>query len=854
MTREKLAGVLPRAALDTGVALERIRPVCEDVRDRGAAAVREYTARFDGVDLATSRVPARALADALATLGPQLRAALEEMIRRVRPVHEAQRPADHVTVIGDGARVTERYVPVDRAGVYVPAGTVPLPSSVIMNVIPAQVAGVGRIAVASPPRRDWDGLPAPAILAACALLGIEEVHAVGGAQAVAMFAYGTADCAPVDVVTGPGNAYVTAAKRLLAGTVGVDAEAGPTEIAIIADHTADPRFLAADLVAQAEHGPLAACLLITTDSGLAERTEAELALQVASTRHQDTVREALAGQSACVLVDDTAAALAVSDVWAPEHLEIQTADAAGLAARVRNAGAVFVGPYAPVSLGDYLAGSNHVLPTGGTARHTAGLSVLAFMRGIHVVEYSAAALAEAAPYIDVLGGAEDLAAHVAAVRARIRVGLGEHSASPGASTRTPGPWNPPAASGPVPPSPGLGPAGLEGRHPSAGPPIRPDLAGRSPYGAPQLDVPVRLNTNENPFPPPPALVQAITGAVAGVAGSLNRYPDRDAMALRAELAAYLGHGLTARQVWAANGSNEIIQQLLQVFGGHGRSALGFEPSYAMHPLISRATGTRWISGAREDDFGLDADRTVRAVAEHQPDLVFLTSPNNPTGTGLPLAVIEAVCEAAPGMIVVDEAYAEFAREGTGTALALLPRFGRLVVTRTMSKAFALAGARVGYLAADPGVIDALLLVRLPYHLSAQTQATARAALAHADGLLATVADLRAERDSLVDWLRGRGLAAADSDANFVLFGRFGDSHAIWQALLDRGVLVREVGPPGWLRVSIGTPAEMTAFRDALADVLDNTQGPGPVTEEPGRRPPGGSRGVAPPGQQGGAAQ
>jgi histidinol-phosphate aminotransferase len=800
MTREKLAGVLPRAALDTGVALERIRPVCGDVRDRGAAAVREYTARFDGVDLPTSRVPAQALAGALASLAPELRAALEEMIRRVRPVHEAQRPADHVTVIGDGAQVTERYVPVDRAGVYVPAGTVPLPSSVIMNVIPAQVAGVGRIAVASPPRRDWGGLPAPAILAACALLGIDEVHAVGGAQAVAMFAYGTADCAPVDVVTGPGNAYVTAAKRLLAGTVGVDAEAGPTEIAIIADHTADPRFLAADLVAQAEHGPLAACLLITTDSGLAERTEAELRAQVASARHRDTVQTALAGQSACVLVDDTAAALAVSDVWAPEHLEIQTADAASLAARVRNAGAVFVGPYAPVSLGDYLAGSNHVLPTGGTARHTAGLSVLAFMRGIHVVDCSAAALAEAAPYIDALGAAEDLAAHVAAVRIRV----------PAGGSRAVG-------SGGLPPGRRSAPPG---QHSAL--PIRPDLAGRSPYGAPQLDVPVRLNTNENPFPPPPALVQAITAAVADAAGSLNRYPDRDAMSLRAELAAYLGHGLTARQVWAANGSNEIIQQLLQVFGGHGRSALGFEPSYAMHPLISRATGTRWISGAREDDFGLDAGRTVHAVREHQPDLVFLTSPNNPTGTGLPLAVIEAVCEAAPGMVVVDEAYAEFAREGTGTALALLPRFPRLVVTRTMSKAFALAGARVGYLAADPGVIDALLLVRLPYHLSAQTQATARAALAHAGTLLTTVAELRAERDSLVGWLRGRGLAAADSDANFVLFGRFGDSHAVWQGLLDRGVLVREVGPPGWLRVSIGTPAEMTAFRDALAAALDGS--------------------------------
>jgi histidinol-phosphate aminotransferase len=802
MTREKLAGVLPRAALDTGAAVERIRPVCEAVRDRGAAAVREYTARFDGIDLPTSRVPAQALTDALGGLDSGLRAALEEMVRRVRPVHQAQRPADHVTRLGDGAQVSERYVPVGRAGVYVPAGLVPLPSSVIMNVIPAQVAGVGQIAVASPPQVGHGGLPAPAILAACALLGIEEVHAVGGAQAVAMFAYGTADCAPVDVITGPGNAYVTAAKRLVAGTVGVDAEAGPTEIAIIADHTADPRFLAADLVAQAEHGPLAACLLITTDPGLAGRTEAELGPQVASARHRDTVRAALEGQSACVLVDDTAAALAVSDVWAPEHLEIQAEDAARLAARVRNAGAVFVGPYAPVSLGDYLAGSNHVLPTGGTARHTAGLSVLDFMRGIHVVEYTAAALAEAAPYIDALGEAEDLAAHVAAVRLRVDgADLGERPASSADAA-------------------GTGAATKAERQRAAGPPIRPDLAGRSPYGAPQLDVPVRLNTNENPFPPPPALVQAITEAVAEAAESLNRYPDRDAMGLRTELAAYLGHGLTARQVWAANGSNEIIQQLLQVFGGHGRSALGFEPSYAMHPLISRATGTRWISGARDDDFGLDPDRAVRAVREHQPDLVFLTSPNNPTGTGLPLAVIEAVCAAAPGMVVVDEAYAEFAREGTGTALALLPRYPRLVVTRTMSKAFALAGARVGYLAADPAVVDALLLVRLPYHLSGQTQATARAALAHAGTLLATVADLRAERDSLVGWLRGRGLAAADSDANFVLFGTFGNSHAVWQGLLGAGVLVREVGPPGWLRVSIGTPAEMAAFRAALTEVLD----------------------------------
>ncbi len=350
-------------------------------------------------------------------------------------------------------------------------------------------------------------------------------------------------------------------------------------------------------------------------------------------------------------------------------------------------------------------------------------------------------------------------------------------------------------------------------------PLRSDLAGREPYGAPQLDVSVRLNTNENPYPPSPALVRAVTDAVAAVAGTLNRYPDRDAVDLRDDLAGYLGHGLTGGEVWAANGSNEIIQQLLQAFGGPGRTALGFEPSYSMHPLIAQTTGTRWVSAARDSDFGLDPGRAVAAVREVQPDLVFLTSPNNPTGTALGPAVIEAVCAAAPGMIVVDEAYAEFARDPGRTALGLLPRYERLVVIRTMSKAFAMAGTRLGYLAASPAVVEALLIVRLPYHLSAITQAVARVGLRHAEELLATVAVLRAERDDLVAWLRRRGLAAADSDANFVLFGEFADRHAIWQGLVDRGVLIREVGPPSWLRVSIGTAPEMEAFRLALDEVL-----------------------------------
>jgi len=419
LSRTQLEGVLPRAATDVETAVARVRPICDHVRSRGADAVREYTARFDGVDLATTRVPRQALEAALAGLDPEVRAALEEAARRTRRVHGAQIPAEIVTRVTGGLTVTGRFVPVGRAGVYVPGGLVAYPSSVVMNIVPAQAAGVASVAVASPPQVSNGGLPHPSVLAACALLGVTEVHAAGGAQALAMFAYGTEDCPPADVITGPGNVYVAAAKRVLRGVVGTDGEAGPTEVAIIADDTADPRHVAADLVAQAEHDELAACLLVTTDPALADRVDEELARQVPATRHRERVQAALAGQSACVLVDNEDAALAVSDAWAPEHLEIQARDAAKLAARVTNAGAVFAGPYAPVSLGDYLAGSNHVLPTGGTARHTSGLSVFPFLRLVNVIECDRETLAATAPLIDALGGAEDLAAHVEAVRVRV---------------------------------------------------------------------------------------------------------------------------------------------------------------------------------------------------------------------------------------------------------------------------------------------------------------------------------------------------------------------------------------------------------------------------------------------------
>jgi histidinol-phosphate aminotransferase len=353
--------------------------------------------------------------------------------------------------------------------------------------------------------------------------------------------------------------------------------------------------------------------------------------------------------------------------------------------------------------------------------------------------------------------------------------------------------------------------------------IRPDLRGLSAYGAPQIDVPVRLNTNENPYPMPPAAADAMATALAGVVTGLNRYPDRDSIALRTDLAAYLGHGLGVDQVWAANGSNEVQQELLQVFGGPGRTAMGFTPSYSMHPLLAKGTATAWIDGARGADFELTPASAADQVRAHAPDVVFLCSPNNPTGTALPPAVIDAVLDVAPGIVIVDEAYFEFARPGTPTALESLPRHSRLVVTRTMSKAFACAGVRLGYLAAAPEIIDAVQLVRLPYHLSSLTQAAAGAALAHTPALLATVNAVKDGRDLVVKELRGLGLDVADSDANFVLFGGFADQKRVWQALLGHGVLVRDVGLPGWLRVTAGTPDENDAFLTAIANVLETRE-------------------------------
>ena len=414
----ELRGTLPRAELDVEAALATVRPLCDDVAARGAE-------RFDGVRPDSLRVPADVIASSLHHLDPGVRAALEESIRRARIVHADQRRSDTTTTVTQGGTVTERWVPVDRVSLYVPGGRAVYPSSVVMNVVPALIAGVGSLAVASPPQKDHDGWPHPTILAACALLEVDEVWAMGGAQAVAAFAHGLdgegdAQLEPVNLVTGPGNIWVAAAKRLLKGLIGIDAEAGPTEIAILADASADPDHVAADLISQAEHDPLAAAVLVTDSTDLADAVQDAVTRRVGETKHSDRVRESLTGrQSAVVLVDDVEVGLDVVNAYAAEHLEIHTADAAAVAARVRNAGAVFVGTWSPVSLGDYCAGSNHVLPTGGCATHSSGLSVQSFLRGIHVVEYTEAALRDVGSHVVTLARAEDHPAHGDAVIARL---------------------------------------------------------------------------------------------------------------------------------------------------------------------------------------------------------------------------------------------------------------------------------------------------------------------------------------------------------------------------------------------------------------------------------------------------
>ncbi len=828
---DNLQALLPRPQLGVAQAVEQVRPLMDRVRTEGAPALYDLDEQFDGVRPASLRVPRRALKKALAQLDPQVRHALEVAIGNARVAHRAQLPEPVATEVVPGGTVYQRYEPVGRVGLYVPGGLAVYPSSVVMNVVPAQVAGVQSLVVASPPQKhaddpDFVGLPHPTILAACELLGVAEVITVGGAQAIAAMAYGFEDeqvkdpyvCAPVDTVTGPGNIYVAAAKRVVQDVCGIDSEAGTTEIAVLADSTADPTLVAWDLISQAEHDPAAACVLVTDSEELGNRVQEALPGLVEQTLHSERIGQALSGeQSAIVLTKTLKDAVKVVEAYAPEHLEVVTKNALELSMTIRGAGAIFVGDYSPVPLGDYVAGSNHVLPTGGTARYASGLNVMQFLRSVQIVDYSQDALASVLPELQALAQAEGLPAHGQAAAARMRAADEDVAAVPS--------------------------------DPATRLPLRAELSGIEPYGAPVIDVPVRLNVNENPFPPSEEVIDSITDAVREVAGDLNRYADRDAMELRTELAQYVseesGVQVTSSQVWAANGSNEVMLQLLMAFGGPGRLAMAQWPTYSMYPEYARDTNTEWrlVGGKkagkkRKKLPRFSVSKLIAAMYRHRPAVVFVPNPNNPTGA--PVAyddlkrILEAALDTGPAsdsssgvtqgagsasIVIVDEAYAEFRDPGVKSALSLLDRYPNLVVTRTLSKAFAAAGLRIGYLIASRQVVDEVMKVRLPYHLSMLTQAAAVATLKHADTQLSQVALIREERKELAKWLADRGLTVSPSASNFLMFGPLKDPHETWEQLVERGVLVRELPPTGYLRVTVGTPSENETFKLALQEVL-----------------------------------
>lgn len=843
-----LDGLLPRPQVDTTEAVKLVSPLVEAVRQRGARALYELDERFDGVRPASLRVPAAAMERALSDLDPQVRQALEVAIRNARVAHTAQIPVPSVTEVVPGGLVYQRWVPLGRVGLYVPGGLAVYPSSVVMNVVAAQVAGVGSMVVATPPQKQFGGLPHPVTLAACALLGVDEVIAVGGAQAIAALAYGFTDpggdttyvCRPVDKVTGPGNVYVAAAKRLVQSVCGIDAEAGTTEIAILADSAANPDLVAADLISQAEHDPAAASVLVTESDVLVQEVQGALKHRIPTTANAERVDTALNGpQSALVLVSNLEDAVRVVQAYAPEHLEIHTRDPLEVSEQITTAGAVFLGANTPVPLGDYVAGSNHVLPTGGTARYASGLNVTQFLRSMQVVDYSHDALAQVTPALVALANSEGLPAHGEAALARFAA--------------------PPTGGSDTKDEPAM-PAPLSL-------PWREELAGMRPYGAPMLDVPVRLNVNENPFSPPPAVTEAIASAVREACANLNRYADRDAVELRLDLADYVNAeadvSLDWRQVWAANGSNEVMLQLLQAFGGPGRTAMAAWPTYSMYEEYARDTNTRFVLAGRDElppgqpvsaeepdscggsdipgDSGptasggipvFDAEGLIAAMKRVRPAVVFVPSPNNPTGQSVSTADLRQILRASTwtgpagpngtaraSIVIVDEAYAEFRPPGEPSAIELLGQFPNLVVTRTLSKAFAAAGLRLGYLVASQRIVHEVQKVRLPYHLSLVTQAAARAALGFAGDQTQQIALIRQERDALATWLAERGLEVAPSSANFLLFGPIADPHRVWEQLVSSGVLIREVGPAGYLRVTVGTPEENQAFKAALEEAL-----------------------------------
>ena len=852
---ERLARIRERnVALDAEL-MAQVGAIIEEVRRRGDAALVEYTERFDGVRIRREdvRVSAEDVRASAARVSGEVLAALREAIKRIRAFHEHERAEDwRIEASPDGSMVGQRMTPIERAGLYVPGGTASYPSSVVMNVVPAQVAGVARIVVATPPRTLSEN---PAVAAALLELGVTEIYGIGGAQAIAALAYGTQTVPRVDKITGPGNRYVAAAKKLVFGAVGIDSIAGPSEVVILADETARAELVAADLLAQAEHGEDASAVLITTSLELAERVAAETERQARLLPRREMIAASLAAYGALIVVERMEEACALVDELAPEHLEIMARDEERVAARVHHAGAIFFGAYTPEAVGDYFAGPNHVLPTGGSARFSSALGVADFTRRTSLVRYTSGELARTSQLIAALARAEGLDAHArsATIRADYASELPSVNASDvqlgnDAGLQT---GNDAGLKDTKLKDTGLQDAKLKDAKlkdaelkdaelkdaepqsvspQSEAPEAKPSVSGglavvkgevralRAYTLSPERGR-IKINQNENPWDVPPRIRTETQRRLEARAWS--RYPDFVPASLHERLARFADW--TPDGVLAGNGSNELIQALLMVTVGAGRRVLISEPTFALYRQVTTVLGGQILSVPLKEDLSFDAGALLDAVTKHQPAVTIICSPNNPTGCRLAKADLSRLLDATPGLVAVDEAYWEFSGE---TARGLLAERENLVVFRTFSKALAMAALRVGYLLAAPALVREISKAVLPYNLNAMSQTAAEVAIElYDEELKPLVGRIVSERERLFGELQQLGgLEPVASEANFMVVRSSLEPRRVYRELLARGILIRDVSSypmlKDYFRLSVGTPAENDAVVAALREVFE----------------------------------
>lgn len=796
----KLATIKERSVALNAELIRAVGAIIDDVRQRGDEALLDYTARFDNVhlDRAGLRVDEQSLRRSARKVDRAVLEALREAIKRIRVFHEHEREESWEMETTRGLRLGQRITPIERAGLYVPGGTASYPSSVLMNVVPAQVAGVKRIVVVTPPRTLAEN---PAVAAALLELNVTEIYAVGGAHAIAALAYGTETVPRVDKITGPGNKYVAAAKKLVFGAVGIDSIAGPSEVVVLADETARADFVAADLLAQAEHGEDASAVLVTTSNTLATEVAAEVERQAQSLPRVSVVKESLAHYGAVIVVDDMDQACAIVNELAPEHLEIIARDEEETAARVRHAGAIFFGAYTPEAVGDYFAGPNHVLPTGGAARFSSALGVNDFSRRTTMLRYTPDEMTQTAHMIAALAHAEGLHAH--ARSALIRSDDGQ--LDDGGWTMDDGPEG--SITQPL--------SSIVHRLSST---IKPRVRELRAYSLTPERGRIKINQNENPWDAPARIKQEALRRLSERAWS--RYPDFVPASLHERLAAFAGWRRDG--IIAGNGSNELIQATLMVTVGEGKRVLISEPTFALYRQITTVMGGDITSVPLTPELTYDVDAIKRTIEDTNPDVTIICSPNNPTGCRIDDRDLVALLEASRGLIVIDEAYFEF----TGrTVVPLLEQHQNLIVFRTFSKAMAMAALRVGYLLAAPELAREISKAVLPYNLNAVSQTAAEVAVEMFETeLKPLVRQIVAERDRLYAGLKQiPGLSPVPTEANFMVVRSAIEPRRVFTELLQRGILIRDVsGYPmlkDYFRLSVGTPAENDTLLAALSEIF-----------------------------------